>query len=218
MMVDVRFTLQGKAIPADHGYTLYSAICRLIPELHQDKDIAILSIYGQVIGNRQLAIIPSSHLIIRLSSDRIKDVLPLAGKRLDLDGESIRVGVPQTTALIPSARLYSRLVIIKGFMEPQPFLEAVQRKLNAMGIKGTPSLVEQPELVAANQRKKKGTHSPFLRRTICIHDKEVVGFAVRVESLTAEESIRLQEQIGMDEATAFSRRRFGCGIFVPERR
>ena len=43
-------------------------------------------------------------------------------------------------------------------------------------------------------------------------DKEIVGFALRVEELTAEESIRLQEKgIG-------GRRRFGCGIFVPERR
>jgi CRISPR-associated protein Cas6 len=97
-------------------------------------------------------------------------------------------------------------------MEPAPFLEAVQRQLDALEMRGKASLVEQRQAAEANTGKKSGTRSPFLRRTIRIRDKEVVGFALRVEELTAEESILLQEKgIG-------GRRRFGCGIFVPERR
>ena len=40
-------------------------------------------------------------------------------------------------------------------------------------------------------------------------NKEIVGFAVRVEDLTAEESI------GLQEAGIGGRRRFGCGVFIP---
>jgi len=51
-----------------------------------------------------------------------------------------------------------------------------------------------------------------VRRTVRIHDREVVGFALRVQDLTAEESLHLQEH-GLG-----GRRLFGCGIFVPDNR
>jgi len=136
----------------------------------------------------------------------------LAGKSLEMDGHQVRVGVPYTRALTPSARLYSRLVVIKGFVEPEAFLEGARRQLDSMGIKGTPYLVEQSHVEQNNREQAQGSHSPFLRRTIRIRDKEIVGFALGVEELTAEESILLQEKgIG-------GRRRFGCGVFVPDRR
>ena len=47
------------------------------------------------------------------------------------------------------------------------------------------------------------------RRTLRIKDKEVVGYEVLVETLTAEESICLQE------AGLGGRRHMGCGVFVP---
>jgi len=52
----------------------------------------------------------------------------------------------------------------------------------------------------------------FLRRTIRIHDKEVVGFAIGVDQLTKEESIRLSGE------RDWGRRKFGCGIFIPDLR
>jgi CRISPR-associated protein Cas6 len=53
--------------------------------------------------------------------------------------------------------------------------------------------------------------SPLVRRTLEIAGRTVVGYAVEVSGLTAEESIILQENgIG-------GRRRFGCGIFIPAR-
>jgi CRISPR-associated protein Cas6 len=113
--------------------------------------------------------------------------------------------------LPPAANLYSRLVVIKGFLEPEPFLEAAQRQLDSLNIKGIPYLVQQTEIEEANRGRSAGTHSPVLRRTLRIRDKEIVGFALAVEGLSAEESVMLQEHgIG-------GRRRFGCGIFVPVR-
>lgn len=208
---DVSFRLTGTTIPADHGYHLYSAVSKVMPEIHDNEEIGIHPINGKIAGNRLMTITDRSRLIIRLPSELIKLVLPLAGKVLSLEKNDIRAGVPQTLALKPVARLHSRLVLIKGFMDPEPFLEAVQRQLDALNIKGKPLLVEQAKVVKANEDKTTGSHSPYLRRTMRIHDKEVVGFALKVEQLTAEESIRLQEK-GLG-----GRRRFGCGIFIPDR-
>ena len=212
-VVDVQFRLTGKLIPVDHGYHLFSAVSEIIPELHSSHDeTGLHPITGQLAGNRSLAITERSFLTIRLSSEQIALVLPLAGKTLQLNGCPIYVGVPRVRALIPSTRVYSRLVVIKGFMEPEPFLEAACRQLQDMEIKGKPSLIIQSKIAEANMDKHTGSRSLYLRRTIKIRDKEVVGFALRVEELTAEESIHLQEK-GLG-----GRRRFGCGIFIPDRR
>lgn len=211
-VVDVRFRIIGRQIPADHGYRLFSAISEHMPKLHDYDGAGLHPISGQPVGNRSLAITEKSFLTVRLPSELISLILPLAGKTLHIGEYEVRIGVPQTMALVPSARLYSRLIVIKGFMEPETFLEAADRQLQALGTKGKPSLIKQPHIAETNTGNKSGTHSPYLRRTIRIHDKEVVGFALRVEELTAEESILLQEKgIG-------GRRRFGCGIFLPERR
>lgn len=211
-VVDVRFLLQGSLIPADHGYHLFSAVSQLVPELHSDEGVGLHPIAGRPCGNRCITLSKGSSLTIRLPADRIKQILLLAGKSLEIGEHKVRVGIPQTVALKSAARLYSRLVVIKGFLEPQTFLEAAQRQLEELNIRGKPSLVPQSHVAAANADKKIGSRSPFLRRTIKIRDKEVVGFALRVEELTAEESIRLQEK-GLG-----GRRRFGCGVFIPDRR
>jgi CRISPR-associated protein Cas6 len=211
-VVDVQFKLTGKLIPVDHGYRLLSAVSEIIPELHAHDGVGIHPIFGRLAGDRTLALTEHSFLTIRLPSEQLAQILPLAGKTIRIGDDSVHIGVPQTRALVPSARLYSHLVIIKGFMEPELFLEAVDRQLQYMEVKGKPSLVMQSHIADSNAGKLSGTHSPYLRRTVKIHDKEIVGFALRVEELTAEESIRLQEKgIG-------GRRRFGCGIFLPERR
>lgn len=209
--VDVHFNLQGKEIPADHGYHLLSSLSKIVPFLHDNPEIAVHPISGRLIGNRMLLITRNSRLIIRLPSEAISQILPLAGKDLNINGSVLKVGVPSTRALIPSARLYSRLVVIKGFTEPETFLEAAQRQLSKMDVKGVPYLINQEHIKEANRERNGGTHSPYLRRTLKIRDKEIVGFAMGVENLTAEESVLLQEKgIG-------GRRRFGCGVFIPYR-
>jgi len=212
MKVDVQFRLVGTEIPADHGYSLLSALARMLPALHGDDEVGVHPIGGRLVGNRRLALTERSQLTIRIDADRISEVLPLAGKSLVIDNTPIRVGTPQTRALVPAPRLYSRLVVIKGFLEPGAFLDAARRQLEVLAIHGEPQLVPQPAVAAANAGKPSGSRSPYVRRTVRIHDREVVGFALRVQDLTAEESLHLQEH-GLG-----GRRRFGCGIFVPDNR
>jgi len=187
--VDLAFAVVGKEIPVDHGYALYAAISRVLPEVHANRAVGIHPIRGPLLGNRLMGLGPGSRLTVRIPAENIAAFLPLAGKRLEIDGHAMSVGVPTVYALCPAAALRSRLVIIKGFMDADGFLAAAQRQLDQLQARGRLSL--------------------GVRRTMGIKDKEVVGYAVAVSELTADESLDLQEQgIG-------GRRRFGCGVFVP---
>jgi len=210
-VVDVLYRVLGQRLPADHAYLLFSAMTAVLPEIHGDSTIRVMPVSGALAGDRTLMISPGSRLTLRVESERIAQVLPLAGKTLRVGSSSLTVGVPEVKPLCPATDLYSRLVVIKGFTEPEPFLEAVQRQLIGLGIMARASLVEQPAVAAANAGSSHGSRSRFLRRTLRIRDKEIVGFAVRVGGLTPAESITLQEK-GLG-----GRGRFGCGVFCPAR-
>jgi len=191
-VVDLAFRLTGSKVPVDHGYALYSAISGLIPEIHDAKNIGVHPIRGTYSGNGELMLRDSSRLVVRMESEQIGQFLKLAGKKLEIDSYSFRVGVPEVRVLLPRAALYSRLVTIKGFMEPAEFLEAAKRQLEKIEV--------QAELQIGE------------RRTFRIKDKQVVGFELAATGLDAEDSIRLQEN-GLG-----GRRHMGCGVFVPWRR
>jgi CRISPR-associated protein Cas6 len=208
----VSFSLAGKQLPADHGYLVYSAISRSSPSLHGIDWIAIELISGFPAG-RGLIALPQADatLRLRIPAEHYRDVLILAGKRLDIGGHQIRLGLPGLHPLEPAPSLYARIVTIKKFTEAEPFAEAVERKLNAFGVKGR---VELP-------RDEQGR---YRRRIVTIHGKSVVGFSVAVHDLSDQDSLLLQaggvkviaaEDGSIKWQSIFSRRAMGCGIFNP---
>ena len=196
-VVDLFFHVQGKEVPVDHGYTLYSAISRILESgeenkwLHNADNVGLLPIRGHYAGQGKLMLDQHARFGLRLPVNLIPKVLRLAGKRLDVDGEALRVGVSTTSALIPAPVLYAHIVTTKNGEDETRFDAEIQRQLDALGIKGKP------------------TRGP--RRIVTIKDKKVVGYSLLVSELTAEESIRLQEQ-GLG-----GRRKMGCGVFVARR-
>jgi CRISPR-associated protein Cas6 len=97
---------------------------------------------------------------------------------------------------VPTTALRSRLVNIKvAKIRPEStteeqFAGAVRRQLNALGISEAASVTVGK------------------RRTMRVKERELVGYEVLVEGLTAEESITLQERgVG-------GKRHMGCGVFV----
>jgi len=201
--VDLSFPLVGRTFPLDHGYSLYAALCRLLPHLHEHRTVGVHPIRGDAAGGGLLRMAERSRLQVRTPAGLIPEFLALAGKVLEIDGHALRVGVPQVLALRLTTALAARLVTIKGFTEPVPFLEAARRQLEALGV-SRQAVVEIPLAPIGGARGGQP-----LRRVLRIKDRTVVGFAVRVLHLTAAESVTLQER-GLG-----GRRHMGCGIFVP---
>lgn len=207
-VMDVAFPLQGKEIPADHGYWVFSAVSKMIPSLHGDLEVAIHPIGGRLVGDQRLALTRRSCIIFRVSYDHLPELMVLTGQSLRVADEVVSLGLPRVVPLKPAANLWSRLVTVKGFLEPETFLQAAKRQLDELGIHGVAALLPVKE--SNPLEGGTGTRSPFVRRTLRIRDKTIVGYALSVNGLTAEESIHLQE-IGLG-----GRRRFGCGVFVPQ--
>jgi CRISPR-associated protein Cas6 len=207
-VIDLLFSIRGSAIPADHGYALFSALCRVLPWLHDEEAIGVHTISGQLVGNRQLRLTDRSYLTLRLPASRLSEALPLAGQRLDVEGGTIAVGVPKVRALRPAATLASRLVVIKGFTEPVDFLDAARRQLREIDSGAEVSFIARRAEHSLERATVREAGTP-LRRTLRIRDKEIVGFALAVQRLSAEGSLELQS-VGLG-----GRRHFGCGIFLP---
>jgi CRISPR-associated protein Cas6 len=194
--ITVSFPVQGKQLPADHGYLLYAAITKHVPSLHSTSWLGLELISG-VPWDKGVIALPtrSASLRLRLPADKFVHVLQLAGARLELDSYALRLGLPVARPLVPASSLYARIVTIKKFTEPEPFLDAAYRQLAQLDITGTLELPHDGR-----------TRS---RRIITIHGHKVVGFSLAVHGLNDAASIKLQS-VGLG-----GRRAMGCGMFNP---
>jgi CRISPR-associated protein Cas6 len=134
---------------------------------------------------------------MRLPADKYGDILPIAGQLLRIGGQELRVGSPiLARPLAPAPSVYARIVTIKKFIEPEPFLDAARRQLDSLRIKAE---LELPRDAVGRDR----------RRIINIKGKSIVGFSVAAHKLSDNDSLCLQRHgIG-------GRRIMGCGIFFP---
>ncbi len=190
-LVDLSFNISGtQPLWSDHGYSLYGAISRVLPQAHQPNEAGILPISGQLVGDRKMQLTKFSRLTLRVASTDIASWLALAGKTLEIGGAKIQVGVPEIRGLVPATALRSRLVTTKNCQDQTRFEAELNRQLKALGV--------SDEVIVTIVK----------RRTVRIHDKEVVGYEIVLECLSAEESIAIQTS-GLG-----GRRHMGCGIFV----
>jgi CRISPR-associated endonuclease/helicase Cas3 len=195
LFVNLSFSVQGQALPADHGFGLFAALSRLCPAVHQQNEIQILTIPGIPDRKGKITLTDRSRLLIRLPITKIPLVYAIAGKRLLIGKHSIQIGIPNVEPLQPKPKLRSRIVTIKGYTEPEPFLGAVQRQLDALEVSG------QLQIPLNLDKTPK-------RKTIKIKKDTVVGFTTEISNLSDEDSLKLQ-QWGLG-----GRRRMGCGVFL----
>ena len=197
-IIELKYPIIGTLVPSDHGYKLYSAICNIIPEIHELQNIGICGISGLPDHARSLSVNSASKLRIRTPSEHLPTLLKLAGKKIYIGDSVISVGIPKVSLLRPHKNLYSRLVLINTPSEftQENFIRSAKRQLLAIGIDQDPVLFYS----------KPGY--PFLRKTIRVKDKELVGFPIIVTNLTPDQSILLQEK-GLG-----GKRKMGCGTFL----
>ena len=215
-VIDLSLALRGTTIPLDYGYALFGAVSRVVPQIHGDRRIGVHPIRGIRRRPGRLTLVPQSRLRIRMPSEEIATYLALVGTSLDLDGSVLTIGIPpdaqafrnaggaaeavRVESLRPAVDVWSRLVTLGQLREPAAFEESVRRQLAGLGVSAEPGF-----LPSTDPRGRGGPE----RRVIRIKGRKVVGFPIRVSGLTAEESLIVQtEGLG-------SRRRLGCGLFVP---
>lgn len=191
MHVDLWFPVRGPALPSDHGYSVYGALCGVVPALHEAPWWGLHTVRGERLGDRRILVPRGARLGVRLPAEQIPLVLPLAGLTLDVAGCPLSLGPATVAALEPADALAARIVTIKGFTEPEALLAPLARQLEALGVKADPSI--------------------GARKIVRIGGAAVVGFSIRLVGLDPEASIKVQE-MGLG-----GRRRFGCGVFRPSR-
>ncbi len=191
-VIDMRWRIKlPGSIPIHHQYLLLSAVSRVVPAVHASGEFGIHAIRGMRTTPGRLDPLPHSSLTIRTRVENISALLPLSGKKLDLAGCPIRLGVPQLIALSASPALNSPLVTIKGYMDEKAFDAAIRRQLDALGI------------------SRSVTVEVGARKVLRIKQQVIVGFTVCLDHLDDDESLLIQAS-GLG-----GRRHLGCGLFNP---
>src|SRR5436305_14227961 len=90
-IVDLELPVRGQAIPANHGYALFGALCRVLPWLHADEGVGVHPIPGKLAGSRSLALTPASRLTLRIPASLNNQLRPLSRQLPDLDGSPTTV-------------------------------------------------------------------------------------------------------------------------------
>jgi len=200
--VDLLFPVLGTDLPTDHHYPLFAAVTTLLPWLHDPRSrYALAPLTGEYLGNGRLRLLPGwSKLRLRLPAADIPRALPLAGKALTIAGQKLRLGVPHVEALQPAPTLIAHTVLIKHATEPDTFLQAARKQLDALEIQGR---IEVP--LADGERD----HGKPQRHVMRVQDYVIVGYPLLVRDLTPAESLRLQE------AGLGGKRHMGGGFFLP---
>nr|MBK7069219.1 type I-MYXAN CRISPR-associated protein Cas6/Cmx6 [Deltaproteobacteria bacterium] len=202
--VDVAFSLTGERVPAEHGYALFAAMCRIIDDLHGASWLSVHPIPGEPNSDGTLTLRPDE-LALRLRVDPayIDRVLPMAGATLSIEGYVVTVGTSRVLPLEPVAELGAWMVALKDRAYRQEFEAYLRRRLDVVGVRAA---VEIPAPMGAAA----GEHTDG-RRVLHIRQQTIVGYPVILRGLSAEDSLRVQG-LGIG-----GRQRFGCGVFAPMR-
>ena len=192
---EIRYPLIGKLLPADHGYRLYAAMSRIAPIIHEQTGWRMATIGGTPNGQREIILTPSSQLGIRASCEQIPLFLQLVQKLLKVEHHSLVLEPPEIHPICPARTLKARLIVIKGFQEPEPFIGAVKYHLKKLGINDSRAYIPTNAFGEPD------------RKALRVHENNVIGFSVVVPELNALDSISLQVN------GCGGKPKMGCGFF-----
>lgn len=192
--VDLRFTLQGRAVPRDYADSLWDALRLRLPWLENETLAGIHPLYGLSPGSDEWYLSRRSHLDFRIPVERVVETSMLVGEVLDVAGASCTVGKATEKPLAYAPVLYAKFVAFDGSADVLPaeeaFLAECRSALNRLDLAPTAMLC--------------GKRQAARVATSCLH-----GFSLMVAGLGADDNYRLQKHgLGIG-------RKSGCGIFVP---
>jgi CRISPR-associated protein Cas6 len=176
----------GCTIPEDGGYAVLSGLSRQFPFVHGSPSIQIAPIRGQRAGNGRITTDRSSILHVRGLSP--EDAARMSGGWFQVHGTLIGMGPATDVPVRPARTLTSRIVVFDDTVDPGAFMAALAR-VTPVGC----------------------SMSLGRRRSVRIKGRTFIGYGVRLDDLTPDDSTHVQIT-GIGRFTSM-----GCGVFAPAR-
>lgn len=194
-IVDLQFTLSGRALPAEYPELLWQALLMALPWLDQERDVGVHPVSGVSQGDGEWYLSRRSHLTLRLARRSADAAAVLAGTRLVLAGHEVVLGRPVLRPLADTPVIYAKFVAMgpagAAPISEADFHAACQAEFGRFGIR--------PKMICGKAQRMK-TSGGLLS-----------GFSLMLYELESEMNLRLQyEGLGIG-------RRHGCGIFIPHK-
>jgi CRISPR-associated protein Cas6 len=209
--LEIQFSLQGKTLPADHGYSLYSAVKKNVLEgQNLPPEVLLSTVPGIPDRDGMIYLNRASRLRVRCPAEQVQQWYRLfQNVVLEVRGHLIRLVQPRLSLLQPSTTLKARLVTFRleqwnTAEAPVYFLESCQKALKHLEIEAQTFIDSNSNgdlaLRALKIKNKSESGSQWVN---------VLGYGIIVEGLSEEDSIKLQ-CYGLG-----GRKHFGCGWFYP---
>lgn len=199
-IVDLRFRLKCRCLPADHAFALETSLSAALPWLADEPSVGIYLMCGAESGNgwmRQsgdnalIYLSGRARLNLRLPQVRVRQAMQLQGQALDFAGHRCEIGEGKPRLLSTHGTLYTRH-LAPALGNEEAFLENAAKMFGELDIKPLKMM-------------------PGLSRNIDTPQRKIDTRSLMIDGLTPGESVLVQ-QCGLGKW-----RRLGCGIFFPHK-
>ena len=198
-MIDVAFKIQCKTLPYDHACDLSKAITSKMPWLLQNPLTGIHTLHGPESGNgwvrsekEEIFLSKRTRLVLRIARSETDKAKKLEGESINVLGNDIKIGKPNTKAFLVVRDLICRFVLCDKDQAEEDFLLDIKKELFSHGVPIKKAICGKAKSMTINGKNR-------FTRSLMIAD------------LSKEHSILLQD-IGVGDG-----RIFGCGIFLPHK-
>ncbi|WP_421621199.1 type I-MYXAN CRISPR-associated protein Cas6/Cmx6 [Alkalilimnicola ehrlichii] len=199
--VDVTFRLEGHSLPADYAPALAEALADPLADFSRLPGFGVKVLHLPVSGNgwhrsegQPIYLSRRVQLLLRVPRDRARAALALSGTAFEVDGEACRLARGRVRELQQVETLYASRVVplVHPEEDEAEFMEAVARRLAAMGVK--------PRKMLCGRRQTLQTRwGPVTLRSLMVAE------------MGPEGSYRLQSR-GLGDGGLW-----GCGLFMPHK-
>lgn len=186
--------MRGDRVPLLHGYNLYAGLIHANPQLKAEQ-WQLKPITGRH-TRHWIELTHESHFAIRGPVTMLQWLK--VPSPLRIERTFVEAGEMEGRSLSPYSSLSSEIVVIKQLLEPDEkysrdrFLVSLGKQLHHLVVNAMPTVGIQ-------------------KRYCQVHGRAVIGFPVRFDSISKEESLTLQSH-GLG-----GKQRMGCGGFWGER-
>jgi CRISPR-associated protein Cas6 len=199
-MVDVAFPLHGTELPRDHRWLLGQALAAEAPGLAREPGAGPHEVKLAPGGGERAWLSARSRLTLRAPRARWPALAALAGRRLSIGADTVRLGPAQLRELLPHRTLYAGFVDAGAAGDEGDFIAAMGRELDALRI-ACDLICGRARRMGRGRDGQNGQNG----------EGGLAGFSLMLHGLRPDDARRVLE------AGLGPNRWLGCGLFVPHK-